>query len=863
MMTPKILLLSLIGFVTLLPAQTFKKYPYESPFEGIIQGAVVFADIDGDDDDDVLITGADNASKPTTKLYRNEGMNRFTEMPGGSFYPVKFSSAAFADVDGDQDQDLLVMGEIQYDTNISTLYLNDGLGNFTEKPGTIFVGAKVGSINFSDIDGDNDPDVLATGYNYNPDNGLITIYARLYTNDGSGNFTEMTPSSLESIYYSAVSFADVDGDLDQDVLMTGQDSQGAYTAKLYCNDGAGHFTPKVNVPFIGNFRGSVTFFDADGDQDQDVIITGQKENNACVAKLYLNDGLGNYDEVVPSAFAATCNNSTVDVADIDGDNDPDVIIAGSTLGSPSTRLYRNIGAGNFTLVSGTPFFNFSQGVCRFSDTDGDNDMDVLLSGYDNFGNTFSRLYVNNGVGQFEEAYPVVYKGAYQGDVAFADIDGDGDQDLVYQGSNYLYQSFIQLMTNDGAGKFSEVASIPFLGTYWGDLAFSDVDADNDQDLLVTGGTGGLSSIAKLYLNDGAGHFTEKNGTPFVGVHRGGSAFFDMDGDHDDDLVITGQDNNANNVTNLYRNDGAGNFTESFPNSLGGVVAGAVAIADVNGDQYPDVVIAGEYGGERHSRLYINDGTGLFTEQTDVPFEGVFGGSVTFSDVDGDNDKDLLITGEINTFGDRIAKLYLNDGTGHFTEDLDVPFEGVDLSAAVFTDLNGDNDEDLVIAGRTSTGKRTAKWFSNDGAGHFTEMLNHPFTGIIQCSIATADVDGDHDKDIVMVGVKDNDHPITQVYINEGGNTGLEEHAFIKQSTVLLYPNPSAKGQFNIEYESISGKKAQVSVIALNGTVLFQKDFSLKSGLNKLTMGFSHLPVGMHLMRIEENGRIQYVKLVVQ
>jgi predicted nucleotidyltransferase len=149
-------------------------------------------------------------------------------------------------------------------------------------------------------------------------------------------------------------------------------------------------------------------------------------------------------------------------------------------------------------------------------------------------------------------------------------------------------------------------------------------------------------------------------------------------------------------------------------------------------------------------LYINDGTGSFTEMTGTPFEDVSYGSIAFADVDGDDDKDLLITGSTVGLG-RISKLYTNDGTGSFTEMTGTPFEGVRDSSIAFADVDGDNDQDVLITGYTSPLRRISKLYTNDGTGSFTEMTGTPFEGVDNSSIAFADVDGDNDKDVLITG----------------------------------------------------------------------------------------------------------------
>jgi hypothetical protein len=70
-----------------------------------------------------------------------------------------------------------------------------------------------------------------------------------------------------------------------------------------------------------------------------------------------------------------------------------------------------------------------------------------------------------------------------------------------------------------------------------DSAFSDIDGDGDQDVLITGQTSSNQAISKLYANDGIGVFTEVTSTPFEGVYNSSMAFSDIDGDGDQDVLI--------------------------------------------------------------------------------------------------------------------------------------------------------------------------------------------------------------------------------------------------------------------------------------------------------------------------------------
>ena len=72
----------------------------DAPFEAVRASSIAFADVDGDNDQDALIIGANKSGSRIAKLYTNDGTGGFTEMMGTTFTGVTDSSIAFADVDG-------------------------------------------------------------------------------------------------------------------------------------------------------------------------------------------------------------------------------------------------------------------------------------------------------------------------------------------------------------------------------------------------------------------------------------------------------------------------------------------------------------------------------------------------------------------------------------------------------------------------------------------------------------------------------------------------------------------------------------------------------------------------------------------
>lgn len=734
--------------------------PMFADFVPVTNGSVAYSDVDNDNDQDLLITGA-NGLGPFSILYINDGLGNFSEAPNTPFDAVASGCVAFADIDGDNDADVMVTGSIStiFDEPTTKLYINDGAGNFTEVTNTPFEDVHNSAIDFSDVDGDNHPDVIITGLNL-----ANQRIAKLYKNDGFGNFTEILGTPFEGVQYGSIDFSDIDDDNDLDVVIIGLNSSDQTITKLYENIGLGNFSLILGTTFSDIAFGDVAFADVDNDTDFDLLLTGSNDLNQPITKLYLNDSTGLFTEALGTPFTNLTSGS-IAFSDIDNDSDLDVFICGNNNSNqPISTLFTNDSLGTFTEVTGISFDPLTYSSILFTDIDNDNAPDALLTGYNGLV-AISKLYHNDSLGNFTEATGTPFEMIMKNSIAFSDADGDSDPDVVLTGTNIPY-NITKLYSNDGMGNFSEVPGTPFSGVSDGAMAIADVDNDGDSDVLITGHSTPGVSITKLYMNDGNGTYVENTNTSFIGIKESAVAFSDVDDDQDLDLLITGRSNSSAIIARMYLNDGSGTYTEVSGTTFQGVTEGAIAFSDVDGDNDNDVLITGENtAGQFTPRLYKNDGSGNFTFVPLTPFDPIRFSSIAFEDVDGDNDSDLVISGE-GLSNIHITKLYVNDGIGNFTEAFGSTFEGLSEGAIGFFDVDNDDDQDLMITGWNDMLEVKTNLYVNDGTGNFTEILDTPFDGVMLSAIDFSDVDGDYDLDVLITGRNRHLKPISKLYRND-------------------------------------------------------------------------------------------------
>jgi hypothetical protein len=391
---------------------------------------------------------------------------------------------------------------------------------------------------------------------------------------------------------------------------------------------------------------------------------------------------------------------------------------------------------------------------RADDVDGDGDLDVFVSPLKNVG---SRLWLNDGSGRFLEATAqrMPPSRAYTCfEFQIVDLDGDGDKDMFGTTWENPSRQPILIFINDGSGHYTDESIqrfrynlnlqspfyFPFIDME--SNAVGDFDRDGDVDLIVSGGTVSPADreSCRMLRNDGVGRFTyDRSAFPIDACARrnriGDMRVADFDRDGDLDLIHPGYFPGIG----YWRNDGRGRFSDAsvthIDSSIRPYSFAALDTGDVDGDG--DLDFAASYGGaSRDPYLFLNDGTGRFTEvsATHMPGDSIAGNTLHFIDLDEDGDLDLLSIVRPWPYTSYAGQhdFLFNDGTGHFTLDRERRFFGTrdngGVRQALLEDFDGDGDLDMLEGNNQSMPRPTRRLPYYVNTLRHTHALEEPTRG---------------------------------------------------------------------------------------------------------------------------------------
>jgi hypothetical protein len=340
-------------------------------------------------------------------------------------------------------------------------------------------------------------------------------------------------------------------------------------------------------------------------------------------------------------------------------------------------------------------------------------------------------------------------------VVLCDVDGDGDQDVVFANGYVLNSAGSAIQPtllinkiNQGLGLVDETASrLPALAIKGTLVVAFDIEGDGDKDLLFS--CNGPSQ-QRLYVNDGAGVFSDQSVARLGALNLAcaGCAYGDVDQDGDLDVFLN--DELTNGQLKLFRNNGSGVFS----NVTATHVAAApktnqqdVVLCDLDNDWDLDVVNIGKSAGQQ---IYWNDGTGRFLAVTTALLPA--GTGLTYeaeaADLDHDGDLDLAMLSVSSLTDTVIRNNLVPSGTLSFTS-LTTALtggNGDDDNEWLFVDFDNDGFLDLVDGSLQSSGE---KLYRNNGAFSFARQATG-FSAVVDSTLdaAVGDLNNDGVFDIV-------------------------------------------------------------------------------------------------------------------
>jgi hypothetical protein len=450
---------------------TFAEVPFGTGED--LNTSIALADIDNDLDKDIIIGSELYYDEDTdtftpidvNNIYINTGNGNFNDgVPVGEFY-ANTSSLAVGDVNGDNWADIALVNN-GYSQNAIYInvnggfYYDDAFNRDCEREDVrcFDVSGDVIFADYADLNADGMIDILSSGaYRSNLSFGMP-----------SGEFS--SSKILDQLkYVFAQTIGDLDGDQDLDIVAVGEQQQ------ILLNNGAGDFSDTRTFDLdADDWILDVNLADIDHDQDLDILATTFNSQHI----IYINDGSAHFLNT-RSFTSDDTQNLTVTPGDVDNDGDLDIVVGGNYT---NNVVYFNDGRGIFDHSGQFGTEAFETHILVLADVNADGSLDAITGNYLDQ----DVIYLNDGAGGF-------YKGDIHCDnpriicfgsgsdktlsLAAADIDNDRDIDIIAQ---YTYEAGLVYL-NDGSHTFAVSRQIG--SALGGKIAVADIDADGDKDII--------------------------------------------------------------------------------------------------------------------------------------------------------------------------------------------------------------------------------------------------------------------------------------------------------------------------------------------------------------------------------------------
>ncbi|MEE1973742.1 MULTISPECIES: VCBS repeat-containing protein [Maribacter] len=791
----------------------------------------------------VCVSGGAKESERANLLYINKGDLTFEEKAAeyGLADTRQSMHAAFFDYDKDQDLDMYLLvnpAAYEHSVNVSQprklngesisndrLYRNEGNGTFkdvTIDAGILTEGYGLG-IAISDINNDSWPDIYIS-------NDFIGSDI-LYINQKDGTFKNKLSEYINHTSYAGMGndMADINNDGKTDIMVLDMRPEDNKRQKLIISStGYDRFQLMLNAGYDPQYSRNT---------------------------LQLNRGLGEFSEIgFMSGVSSTDWSWSPLFADYDNDGFKDLYVTNGFL-----RDLGNLDYINYQNIYDNPLGDYNTKLRKKLESI----RNLPAAKLNNY------AYRNRGDVTFEnvtQAWGIDTPSCSNG-AAYADLDNDGDLDLIVNNVNQPAFLFENTNNETGSGNYLRIQLKGQKGNLDGLGATIQITTDS------------ITQYYEQYLSRGYESAVDRT------VHFGLGKFTSIDS-----LKITWPDERVQILTNIKANQLL-TLNQSLAKSMGSSMVGrineplftnvtdslkisyihqedpmvdfkiqsilphmhsrngpGIAVGDVNNDGMDDFYIGGAAGFS--GRLFLQSPMGQFSEGAFVPEPNFEDMGALFFDADGDQDLDLyVVSGGVSLEFDSTLyqdRLYVNDGTGNFTRLMDFPEVNSSGSVVTASDYDQDGDLDLFIGGRVNPGS-----YPTPVKSYLLENILDPITGKIGFKDISASIDNwdkltmvtsalwtDYDndgwKDLMVVGEF---MPITLFHNNLGK---------------LVYTAPEAAGLLNTSgwWNSLAGGD-------------FDNDGDIdylvgNLGLNNRYNVSKDTPVSIYAKDFDKNGKIDPV-----
>ncbi len=776
---------------------------------------VVAGDINNDSLTDLYFI----SNQGFNKLYLNKGNLVFediTEKAGVTGTGNWKTGVTMADVNGDNQLDIYVcqVGKYKSLTGKNQLFINKGNNTFKDEAaeyGLDFSGLSTQAA-FFDFDLDGDLDMYLVNHSIHTirsyGDTLLRLNTdsvagdRLYRNDevnGKRFFTDV--ASQSGIYNSQIGYglgvhiSDINNDGFPDIFISNDFHENDY---LYINNGNGTFTERIKDFFAHTSRSSMgnDIGDINNDGLQDVLVLDMLPEDDKIRMvsggeddydlheirrsfgyfeqftrntLQLNMGNGKFSEIgrLAGIFSTDWSWSPL-ICDLDNDGWKDIFI--------TTGIYRR--------ANDLEYINFLTGGDRFNPKKDNRKLsDSMLYSRMPLQKDVSFLFRNNQDLTFSNMSATwgISREAYSNGSTYADLDNDGDLELIVNNINdhaFIYKN------NSSESKSNHFLTVNLKGdglNSRGTGARVVVFYNDLKQVAEQSPTRGFESATCYKLNFGLGKVEIIDSLIVAWPGNRGEILYNIKTNMVLNLDIR---NSKPATTRIQANNSGFLFSETIipglefthkedsfnifmrevlaPHSLT-AEGPALATGDINGDKRADIFCGGAKGQESLIFTQLSDGS--FSSSTIPTLSKELTADMTdavFFDADRDGDNDLYIVRGGNELATGNKNLYdillLNEGKGTFTKKVlsEVSHNG---SCVRPCDFDNDNDIDLFVGSRSFTGAYgwPANQFllENDGKGNFKDVTKTRagllINGGMVSDAAWFDYDSDGDFDLALSG----------------------------------------------------------------------------------------------------------------